>query len=52
MSFCLEDQKPQLPEPPAGAFLFWAPKVAISVSNFEQTATAKEYKPVAVRHAE
>ena len=46
MSFCLEDQKPQppAPSPSAGAFLFWALQVAIRVSNFAQTATAKECK--------
>ena len=45
MSSGLEDQKPQFSPPaPAGAFLFWAPQVAIRVSNFAQTATAKECK--------
>ena len=52
MSFCLEDQKPQPPSSPAPrwGFSFWASQVAIKVSNFAQTATAKEYEPVVARH--
>jgi hypothetical protein len=32
------------PPAPAGAFLFWAPQIAIRVSNFAQTATARGCK--------
>ena len=46
MSFVskIKSPSPPSPQPPAGAFLFWAPQIAIRVSNFAQTATAKECK--------
>ncbi len=46
MSFCLEDQKGPAPRPQplSWGLSFLALQVAIRVSNFAQTATAKECK--------